>query len=177
MLLNGPPGCGKDTLAEEMVPSGFTPMSFKPALYQAVSDHYGIPLEEVLHWCATRELKDEVWNPIGKTPREMMIEVSEEVYKPRFGKDYFGKAAAVACVEAGADFAVFSDGGFPEEIGPLALYYNQVIVVQLFREGFSFEKDSRTYVEGPDGTYQLTLVEGQVAEALGQLLGIAGRHK
>ena len=45
VVLNGPPGSGKDTLAEAMSVYGYTPRSFKEQLYVDTAQHFGVELE------------------------------------------------------------------------------------------------------------------------------------
>ena len=69
-------------------------LEFKTKLIALVKEIYFIDDEQ---WQSiyTNELKD---IPMAlfenKSPRQALIYVSEKVIKPKFGKDYFGKAAA-----------------------------------------------------------------------------------
>lgn len=80
------------------------------------------------------------------SPREALIYTSELVYKPKYGKDYFGKCAAESLSEGVLN--VFSDGGFKEEIIPLIdkVGYTNITLVHLYRKHTSFAGDSREYI-------------------------------
>lgn len=79
--------------------------------------------------------------------REALIHVSENVIKPFFGQDAFGQMAANALPEEGVVF--FSDSGFAEELRPIIEKVGEenVLVVRLYREGCTFEGDSRDYLQ------------------------------
>jgi hypothetical protein len=82
----------------------------------------------------------------GRSPRQALIYVSEEVVKPAFGQDYFGRYAAQRLTPGALH--IFSDGGFIKEIQPVidAVGPENLLLVQLHRDGFSFEGDSRRYI-------------------------------
>lgn len=180
VILNGPPGCGKDTLAEAIGKYNFIHRSFKKQLYIETARHFGVELEAFIAEATDRKRKEMPWFPLYQytpqgnlertlTPREALIYVSEELIKPTEGKDFFGKAAAEACLKDNVRWAVFSDGGFEEEIEPLVEAFGQVVVVRLHREGYTFEGDSRRYLEGFPNTHDLALVDGDVEGAVNGL--------
>lgn len=95
--------------------------------------------------------------------REAMIYVSEIIIKPRWGDNYFG----VARVKSIKDFEslqtypepLFVDGScaFVEELEPLIEYLGQenILLLRIHRDGFTFEGDSRNYI--PDGVITNTI--------------------
>ncbi|QJT70592.1 UNVERIFIED_ASMBLY: hypothetical protein SD1_64 [Shigella phage 2019SD1] len=84
----------------------------------------------------------------GKSPRQFMIWISEEVMKPAFGEQYFGNRMVEQVHEMYRDLAVvISDGGFTEEIKPLIKAGHEVHICRLHREGFTFDGDSRNYID------------------------------
>jgi hypothetical protein len=98
---------------------------------------------------STKEFPQEELN--GKTPREVLIEVSEEVIKPVYGKDYFGKRVIDEMPDSKKVY-LLSDGGFPEElhgimekIGP-----ENLMVIRIMSEGKTFDNDSRRYLRKED---------------------------
>ena len=80
--------------------------------------------------------------------REAMIHVSEDIMKPKEGLDYFGRLVAEE-VEEGLQYAI-ADGGFIEELEPLIekVGAENIIIVQLTREGCDYSTDSRKYFNG-----------------------------
>lgn len=180
LILNGPPGVGKDTLADMLVPLGFQKHQFKEQLYRDTSAFFLVNHHELLQRATSRVLKEQPWDKLilqldetihqVLTPREALIHVSENVIKPNYGKDYFGQAAAARCRKQNAEFAVFADGGFASELPPLVEAFDYVGIVRLHREGFDFQNDSRSYLYGIADSTDLTLVPGHQDLALKQLL-------
>lgn len=150
VILNAPPFCGKDTLADLMVELlSAEKLEFKDSLYQAVAEHFNLNLNYVKYICTSRKYKDNTNSNasqlefMGRTPREAMIHVSEEIYKPHFGVDYFGVQAAKKLVDG---VNAFSDGGgWWEELLPVVKAADEVIICRLYREGYTFDGDSRSY--------------------------------
>lgn len=162
IVLNGPPGCGKDTLAQLLTAYGFTRTEFKHDLYVKTAEYYGIPLSVFKERHENRELKELPFKQ-GLSTRQMLIHVSENVCKPTHGQDYFGRLAAARCAEIEGDI-VFSDGGFEEEVKALG---DNVMVIRLHREGFTFDGDSRNYLsEGID----VTLIDDNPNAAVKEIL-------
>lgn len=152
IVLNGPPGSGKDTIANMLEPMGFKHRAFKDTLYIATLAHFGVVSRDArvnaMLWMKDRALKESNDCPYfnGLSPREALIYVSEKVIKPNYGDDYFGVQAFRACGLDNDKETVFSDGGFGSEILPLLEHFSSVLVVRLRREGYSFEGDSRRYI-------------------------------
>ena len=148
VLLNGPPNSGKDAGAEYLCQrySAFTHKEFKQKLFELVWLIYDIPEH---HWWSiyTRDLKDQPQEILsGLSPREALIKVSEEVIKPKYGKDYFGQSA-VRNLEPGCT-NVFSDSGFVEEAQPLidSVGQENILLIKLVGRG-TFEGDNLKYFD------------------------------
>lgn len=156
IILNGPPGCGKDTLAEWIAKMGYEHLAFKDAMFDLIFKLTDITPEEWFERYNDRDLKEKPWSRInGMTCRELMIHLSEKVVKPMLGEDYFGKKAA-SKIEKGKDY-VFSDGGFTHELKRLATETketHEVVIVRIFRPGCDFNSDSRGYVYESDGEFR-----------------------
>ena len=84
-----------------------------------------------------------------------------------FGKDIFGKVLVnrLCTPEPLPAIAVISDTGFEAECKPIIEYATpeRCVLIQLQREGCTFEGDSRSYIDLPITTVQLTN-EGTEAE-------------
>lgn len=175
VILNGPPGCGKDTIANRLIEEQdkltvtagqLTKRQFKDALYEHTAKHFQVDLDKFIHFASDRDLKDSksLAGLGGRTPRQALIHVSEDIYKPRFGSDYFGKAEADSIRElagrVGGSFTViYPDGGFASEIPPLESVVDFVLIVQLHRDGFDFTGDSRSYLNLPNTASRFTVNE------------------
>ncbi|AFK66683.1 deoxynucleoside monophosphate kinase [Colwellia phage 9A] len=161
-LLNSPPDSGKDYAAEllhEMY--GTKHMEFKAPMHKIAMALTGLDSEAYYAIYNDRVLKENV-HPLflGFSPRDLMIWISEDVCKPQFGEDFFGKPAATGVdVKNGT---VFSDSGFPIEVNPLAEVHGaeNIYVVRFNRNGSHFGGDSRDYLQPedcPDGVHFIDL--------------------
>lgn len=178
VLLNGAPACGKDTIAEMLKTDIFGEGSihaFKDQLYKATATFYDLPLETVLDLCRDRNKKEVPNNlfpvnksdlnwlqklqlfiarlmgkPTGITPRQALIHVSEDVYKPKFGDTYFGKCLVNAVEQDEEVFIFVPDSGFVSELVPLASSGHDVVLIQIKRDGCSFDGDSRDFIKKED---------------------------
>jgi hypothetical protein len=98
------------------------------------------------------------------TIREAMIYVSEVVIKPRWGDDWFGqeRVRKIKMFEESLDEytkLLFCDDScaFVDELTPLINYLGQenILLIRIHREGFTFLGDSRNYI--PDGVITKTV--------------------
>ena len=82
--------------------------------------------------------------------REALIHVSENIVKPKQGNDFYG-CKLVETIEASSERYVFTpDGGFLDEVTPLLEAGYNVYIVQLERNGVTFENDSRKLLSEDD---------------------------
>lgn len=173
VILNGPPACGKDTLGELLQAKGFKVLSNKAPMLKAALAISGIDRKVWNRRYENRERKEIPWDALGGLScRDYLIWISEQVVKPLHGKDHFGRLSAASVQATDCDVA-FTDGGFEEELIPLseAVGKENLLLVHLFREGFSFDGDSRNYMR-PNGCEYLPikLVHGFPEDAVSQIL-------
>ena len=196
IILNGPPGVGKDTIANALdAQHGVMHMRVKDELYRNAYELFlktmmprdirqrGLSPAEFVAACTDRELKEKPMKWLNDlSPREALIFTSEKVFKPVLGNDYYGKAAARRADVVlnnnapGVKNIVFSDGGFREEVDAIASCHD-VLLVRLHREGFTFEGDSRSYLRGVNGVVEeldLHLEDGNVQLAVDKIACAAG---
>lgn len=159
VFLNGPPGSGKDYAAKvlEEAPD-LTVVHYKFA--EPLKEMASALLEAPVSWI--EQNKQTILPLYGVNVRQILIDISEKYMKPCYGKDIFGKIAAEhiseemqwndANDEEQPDIYVFSDCGFDSEVHHvLKLFGNEnALLVRLYREGHSYEGDSRSYIELPD---------------------------
>lgn len=149
IIFNGPPGTGKDEACLFFTQKGFTHLSFKHELYKETVKYFGVSMDWFMNGYIDRSVKEQKEETLGgRSRREAMIYVSEEVIKPKFGSDYFGLQAATK-IKKGRDYC-FSDGGFVDEIMSVinTSEAERCIIVQLTRDGCDFSSDSRRYIDG-----------------------------
>ena len=152
IILNGPPGVGKDTIANliaEKTPF-FEHMRFKIPLYADTARYFSINIPTFIDWAEDRNAKEA---PVIQTatglisPREALIHVSEDLVKPAFGNDHYGLLAAKKILlSKSKSNVIFSDGGFVEELLPIANLCHKLWIVRLHRKDFNFNTDSRDYI-------------------------------
>ena len=153
ILLNGPPGSGKDTVASHLIPYlKFTHLKFATPIKRMVA---------ALLQCDQRALeqtKDEPNRMLryedsavrrDDTPRRLLIALSEELLKPRYGASYFGNALWTEATISSGKLFVVSDCGFSEEVGRLvnSAGHSNCLLIRIHREGCDFVNDSRSYID------------------------------
>lgn len=112
------------------------------------------PIETLIHASYQEWWKDVKLYGLGKkrvSKREALIHVSENVIKPNFGEDYFGKALAES-ISPMVDFAFVADGGFVAEVESVVqeVGLGNVLIVNLYRDVKNPTKDSRKLLNGED---------------------------
>lgn len=151
-IINAPPQSGKDTLANGLQDMfGFVHVRFKTALYEIMKTMYGMhdcDIERYSH----KDRKDRkgkfYHGEDGRSFREHLIEVSEDLIKPVFGNDYFGKALADEIEGTPGELFVVSDGGFVEEVEAVVQRFGKenvfcVYIVNPTVKSFEDSGDSR----------------------------------
>ena len=212
ILLNGPPASGKDVIAEKILSIVDREimdlqiqayhMQFKKRLFDIALSITGINSDVWFERYGNRKLKEEPWDrlPINYTYRDVfdgdlvevrhtqrtwLVEVSENIIKPRLGLRFFGDAAAQKIIEdqscdimklsGWGHLHVFSDSGFSDEVIPLADIPNTDIhLIQLYRDGCSFAGDSRRYLDDSNkyATFHDICNDGTIEQAAREILNI-----
>ncbi len=181
VVLNGPPRSGKDTIADWFEEHTYsTSVSFKYKLMKIALEVSGVNGKawydrytaehskgfsgEPVWW------KDIPWDRLGgKSEREYLIWLSEDVVKPVHGERYFGEELK-RYIKVDDDAIYFaSDGGFVEELMPFIEDDDfDVYIIRLSREGCTFDGDSRNYL--PDNLAKTLDVENN-----GTILEVAAK--
>ena len=201
IILNAPPNAGKDTVAEALCEAiGAIHMEMKDHLYTVTASLFNMPRVKLNEMCTDRDRKDRQTQllvlPIDKynllcritgskpvrgvspkschaiSPREALIYTSELVVKPSFGRDYFGKIANANIQPCGA---VFSDGGFDDELPPILIGQSDVYIIKFNREGCTWDGDSRDWLTPCSGVPELiTTNNGTVKDIVEEILDFIG---
>ena len=158
ILFNGPPRSGKDTAVDYLEENySVYGLKFASPLHRAaretITDLVGY--EKCKHY--SEDAKNDVIPELGSSYRNFCIWLSENFYKPNFGSDIFGRMAAGRVKDRIASHNRFdteihfacSDSGFAAEAKPVidVIGAENVMLVQLYREGCSFAGDSRNYID------------------------------
>lgn len=152
---NGPPRCGKDTMARmlaEYMDSRIT--------LPVREINLNLPLRKIAYamvgFTGSMEgadyeaFKVKWFSSLDRTGRQLLIEVSENFLKPTYGQGVL----ADLLFEQTAGFhgvGLLRDCGFQCEVDPLArlLGFRKIYVARIHREGCDFSNDSREYVTHP----------------------------
>jgi hypothetical protein len=174
LLLNGPPRSGKDAAGEELTRilngQGISTKVFKFAHALKVATHgafFGLQgllgdsrVDFMTDPAAFEEEKDEEHELFfGLTPRQAYIALSERLFKPVFGMEFFGRVLAQQIkndLQDGTtpyiDVAIVTDSGFAAEARPLIETFGaeNTGLIRITRTGTSFKGDSRGSIFLPE---------------------------
>jgi hypothetical protein len=133
VFLNGPPHCGKDTAAERLATTmPCQLLKFAAPIKRMVCGALG----ETLQWLEkNKDRPDPRLN--GETPRKFLIALSEDLIKPRYGDQFFGR-----CMVGELD-KLDANGG-------VVYGASNCLKVEIHREGKTFDGDSRSYWHMPE---------------------------
>lgn len=174
IIFNACPDSGKD-IAKDLLSKKrvIIPFSFKSGLLDITLSIYNIPKILWNDWYS-REGKELPRSELGGLScRQTLIKVSEEIIKPNYGKDFFGKRESnyVKSMNtySGITIGVSSDGGFNEEIVPLgeSFGWENIYIVRIERPGRNWDGDSRSWIDlenVPDENYITILNDGTLEE-------------
>lgn len=157
VFLNGPPGCGKDTAVSHLIPYlHFSHLKFAAPIKRMVC---GL-LNEDTRWLEENKdaphrtllLADGAVIANIDTPRQLLIALSEDLLKKRYGSTFFGHVMNNEISKAASKLVIISDSGFLDEAGPVMRKWGvtNCMQIQISREGCNFEGDSRSYWEHKD---------------------------
>ena len=159
VVFNGPPYCGKDTLARMLADYIESHGISAPAKEESLS----LPLRHVAYAMVGETYNDASYAAFKETPfvefgnhtgRQLMIDVSESFLKQVYGEKIMAQML-VARNSAWLDtdgVLLIRDGGFQIEINALLdeVIADNIYVVQIHRDGCSFDNDSREWVRHPN---------------------------
>ena len=154
IMLNGPPGSGKDTLAQDLelcIQRNYEVglFSFKDCMHDLLNYDYlkGILADTYREQDVTYDnLKQ--FNPTKL--REISIHFFEFFIKPVFGKSFPAEYVCKSINAYSPKVAIITDLGFQEEYNEVVRWFGEenCTVVKIFRNGKYFDEDTRTYIEG-----------------------------
>ena len=153
VLINGPPGSGKDHLGKVLQNrSNFVIRKFAEHLKRSTHVDLGLPYDMPVDFFEdTKDTPNEIF--FGKSPREGYISKSETQIKPVYGDEFYGtillRLLARDC-EFGLNKIAITDSGFDKEVNPLLREINPAnfLLLRIHEEerGKTFSNDSRSYI-------------------------------
>lgn len=165
IITNGPPRSGKDTMCG-LIREGITghdliPMSYKKTLYVGVARRHGLSVEAVFQMNDDTLIKDEPSSIFGGlSVRQALIYESENIIKKKYGPQgvaiqTFKLLEEEYGTERLKDAVLYcSDGGFNSELQAaydhFGISVEDVYIIRMLREGYSFNGDSREFLNHPD---------------------------
>lgn len=183
LLLNGPPRSGKDT-AGEFISRRAGPnariFKFAGVLKDMVHGAFGLYGVAPNHFEDVKDQPQQLF--LGKTPREMYISMSEDWFKPLYGKDVYGKFLAQkieSFKNAHGELAIVTDSGFREEAEVLVKTFGaeNILLLRVYREGHGFSNDSRSYIDLSDyGVRSYDIDNVDIEEFKKEALSVTREH-
>src|ERR1035437_4701349 len=152
-LLNGPPSSGKDSIGKYItdINKTFTVDKLAYPLKQACKVMFSLSDEEFLEYDTNVKLKVTPQERFyGVSWRQVNIDLSEKYIKHQYDSAFFGKSLASRIKNSSKERFLITDSGFMEEVAPLVATFgvDNVFLIQLHRDGYTFVGDSRSYLDG-----------------------------
>lgn len=150
IFLNGPPRCGKDTLAEIL-----------HRRLKTKTLKFADPLKRACHALFSLDVPNEYYDSmkdqktssfLDNTPRSVYISMSQEYIKKKFGDNFFGKILLNTIREnTKINAFVISDSGFygESQVVSEAISPKNCLLIHIYRNGCNFSNDSRSYIKLP----------------------------
>lgn len=193
IMFNGPPRSGKDSIAQALR-KWIDDRSVMPTHML----HFATPMRDIAMgligesgFARYNEIKDRPQpllrkaelledGPSFDTIRDFMIALSETFVKPRYGSDFWGRMLTTQYARGWwgklPAIVLIPDLGFHPEMYHVisSTQPRRVLIVQTYREGTDWSKDSRGYVSHP-GVHMLRLHNnGTIDDAVEKLVGMIG---
>lgn len=158
IFINGPRKSGKDT-AVKFATQEFINIrhkKFAGSMKRALKEYFAISdaLWKDLEQTDSGQLKlTPLPDLFGLSWVEALIWFSEEVMKPKFGSDVFGRVLAREMRQpTSARLTMISDCRFGEEVAAVVAAFGakNCHVFQLFRDGYTFAGDTGRYLDATD---------------------------
>lgn len=149
VIFNGPPGSGKDLCCEYLKTQGYNHIEFKSKLFEDCIEYYNVDKDWFFggYDRLTKDKPEELLG--GLSRREALINISENIIKPKLGSDYYGYVAANK-MQIGENYCI-SDGGFIDELSHIInKFRDDILMIRLYRDNSDFNLDSRRYINFND---------------------------
>lgn len=143
--------------------------SFKEQLVEIAIVIANVDMATWTKWYVEKEApRNELW---GLSCRQFLIKISEDVIKPNFDKQYFGKTLTKKLLYG---VNIVTDGGFYEEIEPIVedIGAENILVIRLHREGCDYSGDSRGWIKDEwfEGVQAIDVQSGEHQQTLNSIM-------
>lgn len=149
-LLNAPPRAGKDTAAAHLVEYfGGELVKFAAPLKRGAAAIFCGGDKALFDSYDTPEKKDTKCEQfLGKSCREVQINISEKFMKLIHGTEVFGNLLAKEIENSPQELFFISDSGFAPEAEVLAQKFGaeNITLIRIHRDGYDYSGDSRSYI-------------------------------
>ena len=183
LLFNGPPKSGKDTLVKELTQYlKFQHLKFSMPIKRMAAALLDIRESDLENY---KDVQSHVLQPrettlkeVRDTPRNLLIALSEDFLKPKYGDDFFGRIFWQHAKNSAHNLIVSSDCGFEPEVERVISNAgaHNCCLIRLHRDGTSFDGDSRSYLrDGLCKSYDVPN-NGTIHEAAMAVLWIVKRE-
>lgn len=181
VLLNGPAGSGKDTIGHSLVNKikKSEVVKFATPLKTTAMHLYCNGSSKLFNqFDHDQEKKNEKHSQfLGMSCRDVQIAISEQYMKPVHGQNVFGKILSSTIDyknNNGVEVFFVTDSGFRPEAEELVKEFGaqNVILINLIREGHTFEGDSRDYIELDDlevARHEVNNVTGKINDTITEI--------
>lgn len=177
IILNGPSETGKSTLIArglvsrlQLINGQFDRDTEADKVLRIHQDSFAAPMKNFIASTLGIKYSDLKKNTMmgiiaGYTPREFLIDLSENYIKGRYGDDAFARWLEHRTIRLDPmpDFVICDDGGFQWEYDILK---TKARVIRCLRPGKTFEGDSRVFIYNKNGEVDYTLDNDGTVEEL-----------
>ena len=188
ILFNGPASSGKDTMSNQLatrIPRSLMVKFAEPLKKMAMHMYCDSDSQKFHHYDSPEEKVKANVTFLGKSCRQVQIDISEVYMKPVHGQDVMGKFLVKKIEAESENHDVFfvSDSGFRPEAEVLVNEYGaqNILLIRLIRKGeledivpyVKFAGDSRSYIDLSDldvKTIDVKNTEGDINPALDTVL-------
>lgn len=191
VLLNGPAGCGKDTVGniirwhfnKKSAPEPFGYETGDPCECISPADYLKDVTHELFGLACDTYKYEKMKNLLHSdfqtkhmgilSPRKAYIHVSENIMKPMFGEHVFSErlVSRIERMFKNAPLIVNTSLGFAAEAAYLRAYYgaDNLLLIRIKRPGCTFDGDSRRYVYTPADIQQHEIYNDKTSNYLQDL--------
>lgn len=180
VLLNGPPDCGKDTIALHLIPYfAFAKMDPAAPLKRMAAGLLDMDVSAVeRHKEAEFNIlcKETISDDFGSTPeygpkdtlRRLLIRISEDFLKPIYGDTFLGRLAVRELQRSAYSLIILTSSGFATEASSIirVVGKSNTLLIRLHRDGCTFDGDSRSYLKDIAGRELDVINGGTIHEAV-----------